>query len=526
MEERSTFEALILLVLLCLFVLPLHAEENEVRGEVTYISESSVYIDVGGSSGISAGDTLVVTRGGTVVGSVVVSATAAHSSSCIPLVPIRDIRVGDGVAASVEPPAAPEASEPALETRRSSPAPSNLVNGRISLGSFLSEDLTQSGLDFTEPTLSAFLRIRRIGGTPFALDFRQRVRHLGRESEPNVTLEQDRWASRLYELSLVYEEEGSPLALRFGRFSPAGARGIGYIDGATARISLAENVSVGAAGGLRPDYFDAGFGTREKAFGVFATYERKDSTGRRTSVAAAFSGTYGEGTVSREFFFLDGGYSAGRRFSTRNSIEIDLNRGWKRSDGRSLLEVTGLFLTARFGVREDVTVAVSFDNRKNLRTLYNRAVPDSLFDDSLRRGLHANVSWTVSSKMRAGGGFGIRTRRGFDDTISGSGFLRITDFLRKGISLHARLSVFRMMFSRGYRPSVGLGLPRFGSLSIGVSGGSYIYDTAGGTSSNPWVESTATYRLSRRVTFSAVFWSYLTGGFESARLFSEIGYLF
>jgi hypothetical protein len=292
------------------------------------------------------------------------------------------------------------------------------------------------------------------------------------------------------------------------------------------RYAVKENLVVGGAGGLRPDYFDAGFGTREKAFGVFTRYERKNPAGRRISGSAAFSGTYGEGTVSREFFYFDGGYSVGSRFSTLNSVEIDLNRDWRKSQGKSSFELTGVFLTARYALREDLSVGASFDNRKNLRTLHTREVPDSLFDDSLRRGVHANVSWALSPRMKVDGSFGIRTRDGFDDTVSGSGALRISDFIRKRLSLHARLSVFRMMFSRGYRPSVGLGLPPMGDLTLGVSGGSYIYDVGGSTSSNPWVESTANYRLSRRTYLSATFWSDLSGGFQSAKLFSEVGFLF
>lgn len=528
MEENTPLEALILIAFLFSMALPLQAVENRVRGTVTYISGSSVYVDVGTSSGITSGDTLLVVRGRAVIGPVVVSAAARHSSSCSPLVPILDIRVGDEVTASAEQVSEPETPEPEPEkvviTSRSVPA--NQVSGRLSLGSYLSRDLTQSGLDFTRPSLSAVLRMRRLGGTPLALEFRQRVRYLGRESESNVSLEEDRWASRVYELALVYEERGNPLALRFGRFSPEGARGIGYLDGALARYALTERLTVGVAGGVRPDYFDAGIDTREKAFGIFTRYDRKTSAGRMISASAAFSGTYGDGTVSREFFFLEGSYAAGRRFATRNSVEIDLNRGWKRSDGRPALEVTGLFLTARIGVLEDLTIGVSFDNRKNLRTLYNRAVPDSLFDDALRRGFHTSVSWKFNSKMRVDGSFGIRARQGFDDTISGSGALRIADFLGKGLSLNARLSVFRMMFTQGYRPSVGLGFPRLGDLRLSVSGGSYIYDVGGSKVSHPWMESSADYRLGRNVTASAVFWSYLSSGLKSARLFMEVSYLF
>ena len=81
---------------------------QEVVGKIGYISGSTVYIDIGHSDGLAAGDTLRVLRGGEEIGRSVVTDASSTASSCRPRAPVADLGRGDrGAAAAADFPAAP-----------------------------------------------------------------------------------------------------------------------------------------------------------------------------------------------------------------------------------------------------------------------------------------------------------------------------------------------------------------------------------------------------------------------------------
>ena len=527
--EKATLIPLILLTGLTAISALSREQMGEVRGEVKYVSALSVYIDIGEAVGLSEGDTVEVRRGEATISHLIISSTAAHSSSCSPIGSIRDIRIGDtvvGKVRTVEEPAQTEGAGPRAAAGKKTRIKPNLLTGRVSLGSLFSEDFSNSGLGFSEPTLNTRFRLKNLAGKPLSLNFRQKVRHVGRQRSSNALPDADRWIKRVVELALTFEAEGRPVRLSLGRFFPSRVRGIGCIDGGLVEYEVKDKISVGAVGGLRPDYFDTGFRTDEKMFGIFTSYEMGQVKGRAFHLSASYLGSYRDGEVNREFIYLEGNYSRGAKLSTYNSIEIDLNRGWKKSSGESLFQISGVYLSARYKLRDYLSITSSFDNRKNLRTLYNRSVPDSLFDDAIRRGLRAGVSWKLSERIHATGNFGVRFREGVDNTLSASGGLRVRDLFVDRLILNARISVFRTMLTRGYRPYVGFHFPTYHRLMLDISTGSYIYDSGGQVSSYPWVGYTVRYELNGRTYLSSSLWTYLKGGLRSARLFSEIEYLF
>jgi hypothetical protein len=218
--EKTAIASLIFVIFLCAAHVPVLAEGQRTAGEVKYISGTSVYIDVGEADGLAPGDTVSVVRGGSVLGRLIVTATAAHSSSCAPEGSLGDIKVGDRIirAGSERLPEEELPRIPAREKTAGTSMAANLMHGRVAIGSLISEDLTSSGLDFSQPSMNARLKVENLGGMPLTLDLRQRLRYLGQGRQVAPDLEENRWANRVYELALVYEEDESPLTLRFGRF--------------------------------------------------------------------------------------------------------------------------------------------------------------------------------------------------------------------------------------------------------------------------------------------------------------------
>lgn len=514
-----------MLILLLLPTGQAAADQVEVSGKIGYVSGNTIYIDLGRSDGISVGDTVDVTRGGTFIGKLLIVNTATSASSCEPLFPIEKVKIGDHVVTTAEVLAGEKTIKAPTAVKTTRPKRINKVRGRIALGSILSEDLTDSGLDFTRPSLSTRIRVNNIAGTPLQLSLRQRSRYYDRESNLAGETSSERWTHKVFELALEYDDEGSPYRIQFGRILPSTPRGLGYIDGALVEYQTRDRFTFGAAGGTRPDSWDAGFQSEEVTFSLFAGSEHPLGETAKASYSAAFVGNYRSGIVNREFFSVDGMYTASDRLSATGSFEIDLNREWKRSGERSF-DLTNLFLVTRYRFDNHLAVSLSYDTRRSPRTLDTRAVPDSLFDDSHRKGLHAGVSWTMSKRVNFNGNAGVRFREGIDNTYSASGSVRIREFPVTGVVMNARLQVFQSLFSRGYRPIVGFVLSPSRELRINLRIGDSIYEIGGDIMHNPLIGSSINYWLSRRSFLSIALNGYLSEGQRSLQLFAETGLLF
>ncbi len=513
------------LILVLLPIGRLFCAESEAGGSVGYISGNTVYIDAGSADGISVGDTVDVTRGETPVGKMVIVNTATNASSCEPLFPIENVRIGDRVVTSAEVQPGEEVAQTPVTKETTRPKRKNRLRGRIALGSLLSEDLTDSGLDFSQPTLSTRIGVNDIAGKSLQLRLRHRSRYYGRERSLTTGASRERWTHQVFELALEYAGDESPYRIQLGRLLPKAPRGLGYIDGALVEYKPRDRLSLGVTGGTRPDLLNAGFESDNATFGVFARSEYAVGGTGKASFSAAFVGNYRSGSVNREFLTLEGDYYTSSRLSTSGSLEIDMNRGW-RASGEDLLELTSMYLTARYRLNADLSANVSYDTRRSPRTLDTRSIPDSIFDDSYRKGLHTGVSWSMSPRVRMSGNFGVRFREDVDNTISASGTIRIREFPMIGMTTNGRFQLFRNMFSRGYRPTVGFAMSPIRDLMVNLRFGDSIYDIGGEVTHSPMVGSSLNYWLSRRRFLAVSFNGYLSERNRSLQLFGETGILF
>ena len=68
---------------------------HPIRCRVTYCTSAQVYFDGGREEGLSIGDTMVIARGDSIVGSAVITAISSHSSVSRPFLSLLPPRVGD-----------------------------------------------------------------------------------------------------------------------------------------------------------------------------------------------------------------------------------------------------------------------------------------------------------------------------------------------------------------------------------------------------------------------------------------------
>jgi hypothetical protein len=109
--------------------------------------------------------------------------------------------------------------------------------------------------------------------------------------------------------------------------------------------------------------------------------------------------SYEQGTVNREFFYLQGQYH-GPAFSAFMSQEVDYNRAWKVSEaGESTWSPTATFVSLNYRPSSKVALFGGYDNRRNVRLYEDRVTPLTEFDESHRQGAWAGA-W-----IHAGGHF-------------------------------------------------------------------------------------------------------------------------
>jgi|GEM_PF-1391012 len=534
------------LVLCLLSPAPLWAKKGVKRiGEVKYVSQQSYYVNLGSQNGLTVGDTIRVIRNKQLVGRLVVENMARLSSACRLLHQRSPIKQGDLVEAVV--PAAIEKQGITKRTgqkkqtplgsrtsrrrrrvaRKKSDKGINRIRGRLSYQSLFLNDQTNANLDYRQMGLRSKITVDKFLGLPFELRFRGRTRSQHRSRVAGNSIDQNEFRHNLYEMGLVYRNANSPFEFGFGRILSPDIRGIGTIDGGLFSYKVNGHVRVGLTGGTQPSLRNSAFQTSEKKFGLFANFETGNYRAQRISTTAAFSGSYHGSTSSREFFYLQNNYSIGSTFSIYQSVEADLNRGWKNGSGQSSLQFSNFFLSTRYSPLDFFSLNFSYDARKAIRVFETRSIPDSLFDGTTRQGMHSGFTLRLPARIRLSGNFGLRFRSGVTtDTFSASSNLVVPQIFRTWSTLTARFSYFSSMFARGYRPNVNLRLPIMPGLVLDLGGGSYINQIGGQTSRSNWVETNGYYRINRWLFANFGYRLFFDDRLRSGRLFLETGVVF
>ena len=204
-------------------------------------------------------------------------------------------------------------------------------------------------------------------------------------------------------------------------------------------------------------------------------YENGDYRTQKISSTVAFSGRYHDGETSREFIYMQNNFWRGSLFSIYQTVEVDINRGWKTQTGATSLQLSNVYVSARYSPANFISVTASYDARRNIRVFETRSIPDSLFDVNTRRGLHSGFVLRLPKRIRLFGNFGVRFRQGeVNNTLSASSGLSVRNLFNTWLTFNARFSYFSTMFTKGYRPSVSLRIPVLRDLSFNFSGVSYL----------------------------------------------------
>lgn len=354
-----------LLAVLLLFA-ALFASRANAQLAVRYRTENTIYINAGTAAGVAVGDRFEVLRGGKVIATIEIQFAAEQSASARIITESAAIQTGDAVRRIGAPVTPPSRPAPAVDATASTTT--DISDWAPSLSGNVSLDHETNQRDYGRTLARASLRARRIAGLPLSL--RTRVR-LANESEEN--------RNRLYELSLLYEPFDGRVAVQAGRIGNSPAIGLGYLDGALARVRIIDGVDAGAFFGFRPDVTELTPDTSTTKYGAFIRLEpvpmaELTVAGVRTQNDAAES----------TFVAVDGRYAPSERLSLF-------------AHGRAAISGT---VEDERGVDTILTAVTRLTSTTTLTASYERIQPgidddlrttDQVIDDYLRQGFRVSL---------------------------------------------------------------------------------------------------------------------------------------
>ena len=499
-------------------------------GRIKYISNEAIYVDLGKGDGIAIGDSLFIIRGKSLIALVQVKFASASSASCIILKSKSAPEVGDKVirrALSQEPAQRKKAKRVQRRIRPKKHKKKNRIRGYISTQNYWKSSIGGSSISSFRPGIRARIRVENIAGTNFKLSLRQRSR-MYRQTLPAGIEEQGIvWSHNLYEMSLRYESPDSPIELGVGRVYSPHIRGIGLVDGAYFSTKVLPMFRVGIAAGLEPDNLNTGRSQIRQKFGTFVAFEAGSYEKQKLSSTLAVSASYEAGEINREFLYLSNNYYLKNRLTLYQSVEVDINREWRKSSEGSSLSFTNFFMNANLTLHENANMYFGFDARRNIRVYTYFNLADSLFDNRVHKGLNSGIRLRLPRKMQAGASFSLRFKGiRLTNTWYSNLYWGIRHFPSISHSIMARLSYVKTDFTTGYRPTITHRMAITRKIRLNSTMGAYIYDTGGITSESYYADFQLHFSLARHYYFSSTFRRFFDTNLRSNALSAELGVQF
>ncbi|MHC4939250.1 MAG: hypothetical protein ACYTHK_09805 [Planctomycetota bacterium] len=331
---------------LAILLLASVAVADEVKGRVTQVVADAIYVDLGSSHGVAAGDPGEILRVGQRIADVEVVTASGTQARLSILRSTRRPQVGDTVVLRVRAGRAddPESEakrppeerpfEPLLERQKKRAEPTaerNILHGRVTVQQIVQSD-REGDLDYALSLLSSDGMFDRIAGSRWSLRWSANLHYRTGDAFEGSELEGEQLI--VFDLAFARPVAGGGF-VRFGRFLPRTLQSAGYFDGADAEFAVGANTRLGGAIGFKPTRFDLAPSLDEPAALVYASYR----AGKRDDAYA--SGSYGllasawEGEFDRAALLIEQIAELGTaRLDATATIDFDVGAAQFRSGTR------------------------------------------------------------------------------------------------------------------------------------------------------------------------------------------------
>lgn len=380
-------------------------------GKVSFVSSQNIYVRFKSCEGISAGDTLYIPAGDSMVPVLVVNSLSSVSCLCSPLsdhpVPVDHVIIAriraDKPNTENPPPAVisdtssqrelkPDTVNPGLKAAEKK----QKVWGSISLNSYT---------DFSDTDVPAIQRFRytlsfnvqRIGGSRFSFESYTSFRH--KAGEWQEVKDDPFSALKIYNLAIRYDlNETTSFSL--GRRINTRISSMGATDGIQFEKSF-NNFTIGVLAGSRPDYQNYSLNPNLFQYGAYLAYSTK-SPGKRTESSVAYVEQTNDFKTDRRFIYFQHSNNLIKNLNFFSTVEMDLFR-LVNDVKESTLDLSGLYLSLSYRIAGKFSVNGSYDARKNV-TYYEtyKTFNDRILEEGMRQGYRLSFNWRMERNMAVG----------------------------------------------------------------------------------------------------------------------------
>ncbi len=404
------------------FLLPaLYVRAQDVgrqEGVVTFVTAANVYVSFSDMGRVNSGDTLYVSKGGTL--SPCAQVLQKSSSSCVcEMMGSYVLKKGDKLIheyESVQKQVKEEQGEEVKGTglglnrqgTRAFSYPQKSLQQRIRVNltaATYSHQTLPTGEDAAESQHRGMLRLSgyadRIASTPLSLETYMYYR---RYMDAGESFREGTASFRVYNLALRYELEDN-LKIILGRKTNRKVSSIGAIDGLQFEKSFGDFYT-GALVGFKPDYIDFGLNTDLLQYGLYAGHQHRSKGFRSTTTLGVLEQRM-LGNIDRRYAYFQHSGTFFKKLNLFGSFELDL---YDKVDGVVSMNprLVNLYVSARYRFSRKFSLSASYDSRRRViyYESYKTEVERLLSEDEARQGmrlrlqlnpfkyLHASISYS------------------------------------------------------------------------------------------------------------------------------------
>lgn len=397
-------------------------ESVNLTGKVSFVSPSNVYVKFSSTRGISAGDTLFMLSGEKNVP--VLKVTNMSSTSCV-CTPISTDQVTVGqqlttIARSTvrkteeKPAAATTASKSVTDTKETEPPVqakksdfTEKIRGSLSASSYTNFSNTPAS-SFTRMRYTFSLDARNIGNSKSSaesyISFNHRIGEWAAvKSDPFKAL-------KIYSLAYKYDINKTT-HISVGRRIDEKISNIGAMDGLQFEKSI-NKFSFGAVAGFRPDYENYGFNSNLLQYGAYVAAGNINAE-KYNETSLAFMQQTNNGKTDRRFVYFQHSNSLVKNLFFMGTFELDLYRlvidSLAGEHPTNTLNPTGLYLSLRYRLANNLTLSGSYDARKNVMYYETyKSYIDRILEDEIRQGFRLQANYSITRNLVLGVQSGYR----------------------------------------------------------------------------------------------------------------------
>lgn len=388
---------------------------NTTKGEISYVTDQSVYVRFESTEGLNAGDTLFFQEANKLLPALVIKNLSSISCVCSPI-GTTNLKVGDKLSGKqkkaeldikVEP--VVEETKPSVVEKIKDPDNNtegpvkdepnskvkNGVSGKLSLSSYF--DLTNTSMDNTYRNRYTF-----------SIESDNDDAVFGGEAYMSFVQSSNNWDEikndifnglKIYKLS-VWARPTKTLKITLGRKINRYLSNVGVIDGIQAEQKISD-FTIGLYAGSRPDNVNYGYNFKLFQTGAFIAHNKMLGSGSMQTVLA-FSDQENDWNTDRRFLYFQHYNSIVKNLFVMGTIQMDMYQNINDTISNKP-RLTSAYINLRYRFSRKISASVGYRNQSNILYYYTyRDYINHLSDDRNVQGIRLRLTISPIKNLSVG----------------------------------------------------------------------------------------------------------------------------